>query len=253
MKRTGVPAHRKGFRRSDGFRRLKLAAKRLLKREPRLRADIRLRLERLDDWWVCLDLLAERRVVYSFGVGEDIGFELEVIRCKQVEVFAFDPTPNTVAWMGRQQFPDTIQNHLHFHPWGVSDRDGTCLMYPRIRKDGAESSVMFTMVPDQAPGAAGVEVPVKTLGSIMRELGHAHIDILKLDIEGAEYAVLESVLASSIRPTQILLEFHHRFPHIGSQRTLETVAALRNAGYGLARISSSGREFTLVLKTHSGT
>ena len=249
MKSTGVPAHRKGFRRSDGFRRLKLAAKRLVGREPRLKADIRMPLERLDDWWVCLDLLSEKHVVYSFGVGEDIGFELEIIRRKGVEVFAFDPTPNSVDWLERQSLPAQFHSHFHFRPWGVSDRDGTWRLYPRLRRDGAESRVMFTLVPDPESGSAGVEVEAKTLVSIMQALGHDHIDILKLDVEGAEYAVLENVLASSLRPTQVLLEFHHRFQSIGKKRTLEAVAALRNAGYGLARISSSGREFTWILKS----
>ena len=34
----------------------------------------------------------------------------------------------------------------------------------------------------------------------MRELGHDHIDLLKLDIEGAEFAVLEKMTAESVRP-----------------------------------------------------
>ena len=245
MKSTGVPAHRKGFRRSDGWRRLKLAVKRLVGREPWLKADIRVPLERLDDWWVCLDLLATGQVVYSCGVGEDIGFELEIIRRQQVTVYAFDPTPNSATWLQRQQLPTRFQ----FYPWAVSNSEGEIFLHPRIRKDGTASPVMFTTVPEPATTSSGFAVTVKTLGSIMRELGHVRVDVLKLDIEGAEYAVLEDLLGSALRPVQILIEFHHRFPAIGKQRTLDAVSALRKAGYGLARISSSGREFTLILKS----
>jgi len=218
-------------------------------REPRLKADLQVPLERLDDWWVCLDLLAKGQVVYSCGVGEDIGFELEIIRRQQVAVCAFDPTPNSANWLERQQLPP----RFHFYPWAVSNSDGEIFLHPRIRKDGTASSVMFTTVTEPATTSSGVAVTVKSLVSIMRELGHVHVDVLKLDIEGAEYVVLDNLLASALRPVQILIEFHHRFPAIGKQRTLDAIAMLRNAGYGLARISSSGREFTLILKSAVAT
>jgi len=194
---------------------------------------------------VCLDLLSENGIVYSFGIGEDVGFEREIIRRKQVDVFAFDPTPNTVDWLGRQAVPD----RFHHRPWAIADRDGSWRLYPRVRKDGGESRVMHTMVPDPGSASAGVEVQARTLGSIMQMLGHAHVDVLKLDIEGAEYSVLENLLATPVRPAQVMLEFHHRFPSIGKQKTVDAVSAMRSAGYGLARISSSGREFTLILKS----
>ena len=37
----------------------------------------------------------------------------------------------------------------------------------------------------------------------MKELGHNKIDILKMDIEGAEYAVINDIERSGIRPEQI--------------------------------------------------
>ena len=43
----------------------------------------------------------------------------------------------------------------------------------------------------------------------MRELGRDHIDVLKMDIEGSEYGVLEDVLYLDIR--QLLVEVHQRF------------------------------------------
>ena len=35
-----------------------------------------------------------------------------------------------------------------------------------------------------------IEVPARTLASLTRELGHPHIDLLKFDLEGAEYEVV---------------------------------------------------------------
>ena len=44
----------------------------------------------------------------------------------------------------------------------------------------------------------------------MKSNGHSHLDLLKIDIEGAEYEVLNYLINKSISVTQILVEFH---PH----------------------------------------
>ena len=41
----------------------------------------------------------------------------------------------------------------------------------------------------------------------MRSLGDTHCDLLKIDIEGAEYEVLENMVDSQIRPRILLVEF----------------------------------------------
>ena len=42
-----------------------------------------------------------------------------------------------------------------------------------------------------------VELPGKCLSTIMRELGHSHLDILKLDVEGAEEVVIRTLNLTS--------------------------------------------------------
>ncbi|MCF6318388.1 MAG: FkbM family methyltransferase, partial [Proteobacteria bacterium] len=78
--------------------------------------------------------------------------------------------------------------------------------------------------------------------SIMKKLNHNHIDIMKMDIEGAEYGVLKNLLQSSIRPRILMLEYHHRFKGIGKKKTIDSVNALKRAGYLLVYISPAGRE-----------
>jgi hypothetical protein len=106
---------------------------------------------------------------------------------------------------------------------------------------------MYTIVAEPEARDDGIEVTARSLKTIMASLGHEQVDILKMDIEGAEYGVLEGMLNSPLRPTQLLLEFHHRFPGLSVADTVQAVIKLRQAGYGLARISSSGREFTFIL------
>lgn len=59
------------------------------------------------------------------------------------------------------------------------------------------------------------EYELKTLPAIMAELGHSWIDVLKMDVEGAEYEVLPawithySALKQRVPITQAQIEYHH--------------------------------------------
>ncbi|NNJ64035.1 MAG: FkbM family methyltransferase [Xanthomonadales bacterium] len=222
--------------------------KRLIGREPRIRTDLDLPMLKLGEWRVFTGLLRPGGIVYSLGVGEDIEFDRALIEHYRMEIYAFDPTPNSVDWLSRRALPPGF----HFHPWAVADRDGVLYLFPRRKRDGSLSSTMFTLVEDCEGRTDGVEVPARTLDTIVRELGHIRIDVLKMDIEGAEYGVLEGLLASTLRPSQLLVEFHHRHAGLDPSQTVATVANLREAGYALADISSTGREFTFLFRPDLG-
>jgi hypothetical protein len=38
------------------------------------------------------------------------------------------------------------------------------------------------------------QLPVRTLSTLMKSLGHTHLSVLKLDVEGSEYAFLNEAL-----------------------------------------------------------
>ena len=50
-------------------------------------------------------------------------------------------------------------------------------------------------------------VPVDSIKNIMEQQGHSHIDLLKLDIEGAEIETVNQMLDDKIYPTYVLIEF----------------------------------------------
>ena len=77
-------------------------------------------------WCVCPTRFTPQRIVYSFGVGEEISFDLELIRQFGVRVHAFDPTPRSIQWVRTQAAPAEFV----FHEYGVADIDGTCQFAP---------------------------------------------------------------------------------------------------------------------------
>ena len=76
----------------------------------------------------------------------------------------------------------------------------------------------------------------------MRELGHGHVDLLKMDIEGFEYEVIDDMIAEVTLPTCLLVEFHH-FQCQDPSATRSAVERLQSAGYSLFWVSDLGAEY----------
>ena len=190
------------------------------------------------EWQVALERLGPESVVYSVGIGDDISFDLDLIRQIGVTVHAFDPTPESLEWLKGVELPDAFV----IHGVALAADDGELALYPHANPDYVSSSVL--PVAHVAPDA--VRVPGRRLATLMEELGHGHVDLLKMDIEGAEYDVLKDIVASGADVRQLLVEFHHRFPEVGMDRTRDAIRALREAGYALFTISSRGEELGFI-------
>ena len=94
-----------------------------------------------------------------------------------------------------------------------------------------------------------ISVEMKSLGNIMNEMGHKHIDVLKMDIEGSEYDVIEDILNAKMSINQILIEFHDRFFENGNLKSKQAIEKLKLNGYEIFAISDSFEEISFIKKT----
>jgi FkbM family methyltransferase len=189
-------------------------------------------------WCVCPQDLRASSVVYSFGVGEDISFDLALIERFGLQVQAFDPTPRSIEWLQNQ----TVPPEFIFHAYGVAGFDGNCAFLPPENPAHVSHSIVA-----RASTRPAIEVAVHRLGTIMKMLGHEQIDLLKMDIEGAEYGVLVDMLACGIPVKQLLVEFHHRWPHLGVEKTKQAIRDLNAVGYRIFSVSPSGEEYGFLM------
>lgn len=180
-------------------------------------------------------LLGPTSVIYSFGIGTDISFDLELSKRFSADIYAFDPTPRSLAWIATQSVPPEI----HVHPYGLAHFDGSLTFHAPENP----SHVSYSMVDRKGEC---VTCPVYRLTTLMNKFGHDHLDLLKIDIEGCEYDVISDFLASHIPIRQFCVEFHHRLPGIGSRKTDLAIEALRAAGYRIFHISALGEEFSFI-------
>jgi FkbM family methyltransferase len=189
-------------------------------------------------WGTYVAPLHADSIIYSVGVGDDISFDLALIERLGATVHAFDPTPQSHAWLSRQALPEQFQ----LHKYAVGDRDGTAAFYAHENPDWIAHSMLKT---SHSVGDS-VEVQVRRLKTLMELLGHERIDLLKIDIEGAEYGVIDDLTASHVRVGQLLVEFHHRFDEIDPESTQRAVRQLNEAGFESYYVSPNGEEYSFI-------
>lgn len=184
-------------------------------------------------------LLNENSVVYSFGIGQDISFDLAVIKNHNCQVYGFDPTPKSIAWVQAQNFP----TNFHFDGIGIGKKTETAIFNLPKNEAYVSGSLYEHAFVDTHKA---VEVQLRSFEDIAEKLQHPVIDVLKMDIEGAEYDVIDNILAAEVQIRQILLEIHERFFEDGKSKTEKLLQKLRSKGYKLFAISDSYQEISFI-------
>ena len=191
------------------------------------------------------DSIKADSIVYSFGIGEDISFDLALIETVRLPgVRLRIPRRAQSPGCARKTRPRPFMYESSGLPVTTARPRSLLRPIPLI-----SHSMSAPLAPSTGGSGQGrVEFEVRRLPTLMKELGHARLDVLKMDIEGAEYDVIEDLLAQGLRPTQILVEFHHGMHGIPVAKTEAALTALAAAGYTIFDVQPSGHEFSLALR-----
>jgi FkbM family methyltransferase len=178
-------------------------------------------------WIIPQDIqLDTNSIIYSGGVGEDISFDLLLSDKYKSQIVLIDPTHKAKRHFieaklffqdkEKNKFKGNIQSDYYstiqsldvsfdsftYVSVGLWNKETTLKFYKQSNKDYVSQSIidgMFTQDYDT--------IQTKTIQQIMNENNHTHIDLLKLDIEGAEINVLHNMLDTGIYPTYLCIEF----------------------------------------------
>jgi FkbM family methyltransferase len=185
-------------------------------------------------WWVPEAVLRPGAVAYCAGAGDDISFDI-ALHERGLRVITIDPTPMAIAHINAEA---PRSDRFVSVPVGLWDAESELRFYAPRNPEYVSHSVMNLQRSSEYFDAA-----VKPLQALMNDLGDQTIDLLKLDIEGAEHRVIESFLASGIRPRVVCAEFDQPAP---LRTVLQSIRRLQQSGYRLVKIDQWNYTFVAV-------
>lgn len=208
-------------------------------------------------YYIPQHFLTRDSICYCIGAGEDISFDTELKVVYDAQVFIFDPMPEGILHFKKlieytqQKQPLTIHSEVPFTyriaaeqlaaitfvEIGVWDKKDTLKFYEPTR-DGYPSHSVYLF----KESGKYIEAPVERLSSLISGLGHTAIDLVKIEIEGAEYAVIDTILDDKLDVKLILVEFdevHNANGKLFHYRIKRTCDRLRKAGYVLIHSTES--------------
>jgi FkbM family methyltransferase len=190
---------------------------------------------RYGGWWLYAPAVGAEPLLVDCGLGKDISFPVAFLERFGGQVVGLDPNPAAL---------DYCRTHC---PSGMEVR-GEALWSEAGRKLAFHLPRSADRLPKGADGVSGsllashgyagdetLEVSTTSLGEILGRSGRAECDMLKLDIEGAEYDVLNALCASGeiARARQLAVEFHHGWTDRTEQDTRDCIARLAARGFEL--------------------
>ena len=208
-------------------------------------------------------LLSDQSLCYGVGAGEDISFEVELINQYKCEVHCFDPTPRAqrhVDQLRRNTINGTSTSindavdlyykidpgclaRLHYHAIGLWSQDRTMRFYAPANPDHVSHSIVNLQHTTEY-----FEADCRTLSTVMQTLGHSDLSLLKLDVEGAEYEILGSLVDGNVRPAVLCVEFDEGYNPLDEgylTRILNMVSRVKTCGYRLTHVDGWNATFVL--------
>jgi len=171
-------------------------------------------------WRIPGGLIGASWLCYCVGAGGDVSFDLELIHRYHATVRAFDAVGEFVGEALREAAGEP---GFSAHHAALTTCDGPIRM--QRSHDARSRSVSSAALYDSDEF---IELPGRTLQSLMDELGDDHIDLLKLDVEGSEYELLPALDLRALGVKILAAQLHHT-TSVARARAL--IAELRQSGY----------------------
>ncbi len=120
-------------------------------------------------------------------------------------VIAVEPNPEMLTIL-RKNIEASQANDILVVPVACADKQGTLTLFAASQSNTGSTSLSQANATQYGQGGKSYQVPVRTLDAILREAAVSRVDVVKIDVEGAEQLVLNGAIETlkRFRPTVLI-------------------------------------------------
>lgn len=149
------------------------------------------------------------KVILDFGANIGASAILLARRYPQAQIFAFEPRPDNVTFLENNV---AAYKNITVVPYGVGRRTEELDYYfsclPSSNTGGFYNDGSLSWAKD-GPHSQVMKLPVLAVDEAFERYGITRADIIKIDCEGAEFDILESIPESVLNTVKVIVgEFH---------------------------------------------
>ncbi len=177
--------------------------------------------------YVYFDTFTPTSTVIDVGCGHVAEFSVHLIERYGLRVFGVDPTRKHRPCL--QALEARTQGRFRHLALAVARDCGRVQFHES--KYNESGSLLKEHANVRRDEIATYDVQVVDLPELVRRVAADRIDLLKLDLEGAEYELLAGITTDALAPfEQLFVEFHHHCTDYAPHDTRRIVARLRSCG-----------------------
>ncbi len=179
--------------------------------------------------YVVIDRLTSSSIVIDIGTGVDADFSQALIARFGLSSYGFDPTKKHLPFL--ENIVKDSDGKFHFFPYAVSNYSGTKTFFES--QQNVSGSFYSDHVNVKKDTIQTYDVRTATMDEIIDLLDGKQIDLVKMDTEGEEYAIISSLsdrVFSSVN--QFVIEFHyHCVDHFSFSQTQVCIDLFHQHGF----------------------
>lgn len=182
------------------------------------------------DYYIINDL-SNKSVIIDIGTGDNADLSQDLIKKFDLISYGFDPTRKHYSSLKNVE-KESAGKFTIFN-FALSDQSGETEFNESAQNVSGSFSIDHINIKND--NISRYPVKTVTLSEIFHKLALTKIDLLKMDVEGEEYKIIDSLdrnLTDKIQ--QFIIEFHHHC--IDKYSILDTLKAIK-------KMTSSGFEF----------
>lgn len=197
--------------------------------------------------YIFIDTFNKDSVLVDVGCGDDADFSMAMIMKYGLQSIAIDPTRKHAESLASLSL--RTGGKLTHKPWAVSSEDGEI----DFNESGKNVSGSIFSEHKNIKGKDSMQYKVHSvsLGALPASLQLDHVEFIKLDLEGAEYDLINNLNSGELdKFSQIFIEFHHDYlPKYKINDTCECIRRLESSGF--RSFSIDGRNFLFFRKNNN--